>query len=239
MPAYNEECNIEEVIDAWYPVLSGKSEESRLVVADGGSRDNTHRILKRLSEKYPKLEILEDTMQEHGPKVIALYKYAVDHGADYIFQTDSDGQTDPREFAAFWDRKGNKSAVIGMRPIREDGYIRKLVEKILCLILRVYFGIRIKDANAPFRLMRAEIVDKYLSHMPPDYNLPNVMLTTYFVYFNENIEFREITFKARQGGVNSINIKNIIQVGWKALHDFHAFRKEINKKVYGENKNNE
>ena len=34
MPAYNEEANIESVVSAWYPVLEGKGEGSRLIVAE-------------------------------------------------------------------------------------------------------------------------------------------------------------------------------------------------------------
>ena len=48
MPAYNEEGNIEEVVKSWYPLLSGKSEDSRLVVADSGSKDRTHAILEEM-----------------------------------------------------------------------------------------------------------------------------------------------------------------------------------------------
>ena len=48
MPAYNEEENIESVVRNWYPLLEGKSENSRLVVADSGSSDNTHSILLQL-----------------------------------------------------------------------------------------------------------------------------------------------------------------------------------------------
>ena len=39
MPAYNEEDNINAVVEAWYPILTGKSEKSRLVIADSGSSD--------------------------------------------------------------------------------------------------------------------------------------------------------------------------------------------------------
>lgn len=46
MPAYNEEENIEAVIKQWYPILEGKSEKSRLVIADSGSSDKTHEILR-------------------------------------------------------------------------------------------------------------------------------------------------------------------------------------------------
>ena len=32
MPAYNEEANIEKVVEAWYRILEGKAQDSRLVV---------------------------------------------------------------------------------------------------------------------------------------------------------------------------------------------------------------
>ena len=87
MPAYNEEENIENVVKAWYKVLSGKNPLSKLVVADSGSTDTTHERLLKLKETYPQLEILADTGKQHGPKVIALYDYAIKKGADYVFQT--------------------------------------------------------------------------------------------------------------------------------------------------------
>ena len=93
MPAYNEEDNIKKVVEEWYPVLEGKDERSRLVVADSESTDGTHRILEEMKKEYPRLEILSDTGKQHGPKVIALYDYAVRQGADYVFQTDSAVQT--------------------------------------------------------------------------------------------------------------------------------------------------
>ena len=44
IPCYNEEENIVSVIEDWYKVLDGKSKESRLVVIDDGSKDNTFNI---------------------------------------------------------------------------------------------------------------------------------------------------------------------------------------------------
>ena len=227
MPAYNEEANIESVISAWYPVLEGKGEGSRLVVADSGSVDKTHEILLSLKEKYPKLEVLPDTLKQHGPKLIALYKYAIGKNADFIFQTDSDGQTDPAEFSAFWDLRNEYDAILGNRVVRGDGKSRKFVENFLCFLLRLHFGVKVKDSNAPFRLMRSSLVGKYVGRFREDYNLPNVMLTTFFAYYKEKYTLREITFKPRQGGKNSINIKKIIKIGWAALADFRAFKKEM------------
>ena len=189
MQAYNEEENIEQVIKSWYPLIEeeDRADTSRLVVADSGSSDRTHEILMELQKNYPKLQILVDTEKQHGPKVLALYKYAIAQGADYIFQTDSDGQTDSMEFENFWKMIEEYDLIIGNRTARGDGKSRAYVEKVVCLLLRIYFGVKIPDANAPFRLMRADIVNKYINRMPDDYNIPNIMFTTYFKYYDEKM----------------------------------------------------
>lgn len=50
MQAYNEEKNIRKVVQAWYPLLEGRSEVSRLVIADSRSRRhiNTSKIAKNV-----------------------------------------------------------------------------------------------------------------------------------------------------------------------------------------------
>jgi len=226
MPAYNEEENIESVVESWYPILEGKADNSKLVIADYGSKDKTHEILLKLKEeKYPKLEVLTTTNQFHGPKLIALYDYAIKNGIDYVFQTDSDGQTNPDEFDAFWQLRNEYDGIFGNRTVRGDGNDRAFVEKVVCFLLRLYFGVKVPDANAPFRLLKCDVVKKYLYKMEDDYNLPNIMLTTYFAHYKERQAFREITFKPRTAGVNSINIPKIIKIGWKALGDFHRLKK--------------
>ena len=113
MPAYNEEDNIEDVIRGWYPLLEGKDEKSRLVIADSGCTDNTHDIIMRLrKEGFTKLRTFSKGDRQHGPKVLNLYRYAIHNGADYIFQTDSDGQTNPDEFEDFWGAKFSSFIVL-------------------------------------------------------------------------------------------------------------------------------
>ena len=227
MPAFNEEANIEKTVREWYAVLSEKSEDSRLVVADSGSTDKTHDILLAMKNSdYPKLEILDTDNCFHGPKLIALYKFAISNHADYIFQTDSDGQTNPKEFESFWSlRNVYKWGVFGNRTERGDGKDRAFVEKVVCFLLKLFFNVKVPDANAPFRLMNTKAVIKYIDKMQSDYNLPNIMLTTYFAFYKEEIIFKPISFKPRTAGKNSINIIKIVKIGLKALGDFYRFRK--------------
>lgn len=229
MPAYNEEEGIEAVVRDWYRVLEGKGAGSRLVVADAGSTDRTHEILRQLCDELPQLEILTGTEKQHGPKLIALYHYAIGQGADYIFQTDSDGQTDPDEFEGFWKKRRIYDALIGYRPDRRDGRERKFVENMVCFLLWIYFGVKVPDANAPFRLMEAGLVARYIDRLPEDYNIPNIMLTAYFAANRENIAFRRIKFLPRQSGENSINMKKIVKTGMRSLRDFRHFRRDMKK----------
>ena len=227
MPAYNEEANIEATVKQWYPVLKNGGEKSKLIIADSGSIDRTHAILNDLKKQYTQLDILTDTDKQHGPKLMALYSYAISEGADWIFQTDSDGQTNPEEFKEFWDDRNNYDCIIGNRSTRGDGVSRLLVEKVVCFMLMVIFGVRVPDANAPFRLMKSRVLEKYMCKLPDNYNIPNIMFTTFFSYYNENIDFRKISFLPRQGGKNSINLKKIIGIGWMALGDFIRIRKSL------------
>ena len=225
MPAYNEEENIESVVRDWYPVLNGKSEHSRLVIADSGSVDATHQILLDLKKELPQLEVLENTGKQHGPKLIALYKYSISQGADWIFQTDSDGQTNPAEFEAFWNARNDYDAVLGHRSVRGDGKSRAFVEHVVCFLLKLYFGVSVPDANAPFRLMRTSTVKKYVGRFDDDYNLPNIMLTTFFAYYKDRLTFKEVSSTPTQGGANSTTLPKIVKIGWKALGDFRSFKK--------------
>ena len=227
IPAYNEEKNIKDLIDDWYPVIEAHDGggDSRLVVVDDGSRDETHHLLEKLAVSRPLLRTLTKPNGGHGSAVLFGYRYALAQGADFIFQTDADRQTDPAEFGQFWEERLRFEAVFGMRPKRGDGRCRAFIEKVLCLLLRLYFGVKIPDSNAPYRLMSAAYLKRYLPRLPRDYHLPNVMLTVFGVYEKRPVRFVEVSFKPRQAGVNSINLWRIAGIGFQALREFAGFRR--------------
>lgn len=229
IPAYNEEANIRKVISDWYPVVEKHSGggKSRLVIIDDGSKDQTYRMIQENAKDRPLLLPLTKGNEGHGATVLCGYRYALDAGAEYIFQTDSDGQTLPEEFSRLWNRRKRYDVVMGHRKNREDGFSRVVVTKVLKFVLWVIFGLKITDANTPYRLMKREVLEKYIVKVPDKFNLSNVLLTVLFVNGKEKIAFVPITFRPRQGGVNSINIPKIVKIGIQALKDFSMLKKAM------------
>ena len=230
MPAYNEAENIEKTVEQWYPVIESLSAEgmsSTLIIANDGSKDNTFQIMEGLKKKFPLFEPLDKSNSGHGATVLYLYRYAVEQGADYIFQTDSDGQTNPDEFWQMWENREKYDFQIGYRNNRQDGTSRVFVTKVLRIVVWLMFHVWVTDANTPFRLMRSDRLQKIMDVIPQDFFLCNVAISAIAVKWKYRIGWYNITFKPRQGGVNSINMKRILKIGWKAIKDF----KEINRRL--------
>lgn len=227
IPAYNEEANIELVAREWHEVVAGIGQDSRLVIINDGSKDQTYEKLCALQAELPQLLPITKENGGHGATVLYGYFYALEHGADYIFQTDSDGQTLASEFQGFWEQRNEKKVLIGYRNHREDGISRIFVTKVLKMVLFLIFGIRVTDANTPYRLMPKKLLQKYIVKVPENFNLSNVMLTVLFLRGKENVQFIPITFRPRQGGVNSINLKKITKIGIQAVKDFRTIKKNL------------
>lgn len=228
IPAYNEEENIEQVLNDWYPVVERfGNDESRLVIIDDGSKDNTYNIMKKYAETHPLFSPITKPNSGHGATVQYGYNYALNKHADFIFQTDSDGQTLPSEFEQFWTLRNDFDMVIGWRKGRQDGFSRVFVTKTLKLVIKILFGVTVIDANTPFRLLNADTLKKYMPLIPENFNLVNVILSVIYTKKKCKVKFIPITFRPRQGGVNSINLKKIFKIGKRAVVDFRQINKAI------------
>jgi glycosyltransferase involved in cell wall biosynthesis len=227
IPAYNEEATIEAVASEWHEIADRVGGNSRLVIVDDGGHDSTYAKLLELKKELPRLDAVTKPNSGHGGTILFGYHYALQNNANYIFQTDSDGQTEPGEFWELWTDREKYDIQIGHRRNRQDGFSRIIVTKILKCVLFFSFGLWITDANTPFRLMNAESLRLFLPKIPNNYNLSNVLLTVLYEKAKARIRYVNITFRPRQGGVNSINMRKIFKIGKKAIRDFADLRKSI------------
>lgn len=227
IPAYNEQETIEDIVRKWYPNVLLGGEGSKLLVIDDGSRDDTGAKLDALKAEFPLLDVRHKQNSGHGPSILAGYKYAIAEGADYIFQTDSDGQTEPSEFPGFWEKRRIYEMIVGYRKGREDGFGRIVVTRVLRALILLTFHVYVKDANTPFRLMKASVLEKEIKYVPRDFFLTNVLISVIFTKRRYRIKYLPITFRPRQGGTNSIDLRKITGIGLQSVRDFVSLNRII------------
>ena len=126
-----------------------------------------------------------------------------------------------------YNEEKNIGALIGYRKKREDGISRLFVTRVLRLVLFLIFKTWVKDANTPYRLMNGKQLKKVLKRIPDGFFLSNVLMTVIYEKHHLHVEYIPITFRPRQAGKNSINMKRIITIGKQAFHDFMRLRHRI------------
>ncbi len=229
IPAYNEEANIVSVAKEWHNIIEEHGgKDSKLIIIDDGSTDKTYQLLFELKSMLMHMEVITKSNSGHGASLIYGYQYALKNNADYIFQTDSDGQTLTTDFLKFWENRKQYSVIIGNRKNRQDGLSRIFVTKILKVVLFLIFQLIIVDANTPYRLMKRETMERYINKIPKNNNLANILLTVSFENGKEKVRYIPISFRPRQGGINSINFNKIVRIGIRAFADFFKFKMVLN-----------
>ncbi len=222
IPAYNEEETIGAVLQEWYKIieLHNGGGRSCLLVINDGSTDRTEQILQAFAEEHPLFSYVTQKNGGHGAAIWNGYRIALNRKADYIFQTDSDGQTEAGDFHAFWSRRRKADVVSGRRVHREDGKNRELVSRVLSLLVRVIFRVEAEDVNCPYRLMSRSALKDGLELVPRRYHLTNVLLRVAFEKQGREVLLLPIHFKKRQGGSNSINGRKILKIGSRSIREF-------------------
>jgi hypothetical protein len=133
----------------------------------------------------------------------------------------------PEEFDLLWHCRHDFAALIGHRVKREDGMGRQLVAAVLKGLIWLVFGVSIPDANTPFRLIRRDALSRCLGQIPVGFNLTNALLAVLLARQGEAVKYIRVSFRKRQGGTNSINLRRILALGWQTALDFVDIRRTL------------
>jgi dolichol-phosphate mannosyltransferase len=175
MPAHNEAGHIEACVEEWYERVVSVIPDSELIVVDDCSTDGTGARLEALAGRLPALRVLRTPVNGgHGRAV----RFGIERcTGEFVFQTDSDRQHTPDDFARLWAHRGDADFVFGVREQRADGLFRLLVSEVLRGVNLVVWGRWVRDANCPFKLMRRESLNRVVAQIPPDTFIPMVMVS--------------------------------------------------------------
>jgi glycosyltransferase involved in cell wall biosynthesis len=158
-PAYNDSGTIASMVISAVLTASRLTPDFEVLVINDGSRDATPQIADELARVYPQVRIVHH--QGNRGYGGALRSGFANATKDYIFYTDGDAQYDPSEMADLWAARGpGVDMVNGYKISRSDPLHRIIIGRVYHHTVKLLFGLKVRDVDCDFRLMRRAIFDK-------------------------------------------------------------------------------
>lgn len=166
IPTYNEKENIENIIRA---VIGLKEHAFHILVIDDGSPDGTADIVKRLmaSEFKHELHLVQRTGKLGlGTAYIAGFKWALEHGYEYIFEMDADFSHAPKDLPRLYNACANEGydVSVGSRYVSGVNVVnwpmgRVLMSYYASKYVRLITGVPLHDTTAGFVCYRRKVLE--------------------------------------------------------------------------------
>jgi len=158
-PAYNDAGTIASLALIAHMTARTLTDDYEVIVVDDGSPDHTGELLDEMARHFPWLKVVHHA--ENRGYGGALRTGFLTATKDLVFYTDGDAQYDPREMVRLHEAlTPDVDFVNGYKIGRSDPFHRKVIGKAYHLFVRTMFGLRLRDVDCDFRLMRRDVFRK-------------------------------------------------------------------------------
>jgi dolichyl-phosphate beta-glucosyltransferase len=161
IPAYNESANIERSLSAILYYLNHKNYDFEVIVVNDGSKDDTLELAKKF---LPEIKIIENPGNKG--KGYTVKNGILNANKENILFLDADLATPIEEIEKALKYIDDYPIVIGSRNLKDSviltaqPFYRQLMGKTFALLARVIAGIKVKDSQCGFKMMKREAAQK-------------------------------------------------------------------------------
>jgi glycosyltransferase involved in cell wall biosynthesis len=158
-PAYNDAGTIPSMVIGAILTLRELTDDYEVIVVNDASRDHTGELLAELERQYDCVRIVtHPSNRGYGGALRSGFANAT---KDLIFYTDGDAQYDPRELKLLMPLLTPEIDMVnGYKVTRQDPLHRIIIGRIYQYFVRWAFGLKLRDPDCDFRVMRRSIFDK-------------------------------------------------------------------------------
>ena len=208
IPAWNERDNLELLLPAVKEVLAGLGLQAQIVVADGGSTDQTRETARRWGA-----QVVTQTEPGYGNALLAGFSVAA---APYILTMDADLSHRPSFLEAFWRHRHDAEILIASRYVPGARADMSAVRRLLSIVLnRVYaraLSTPFRDLSSGFRMYRRDV----LAGVPVVSRSFDMLQEILIRVDAEGWRIREIPFHYMSRGSGRSHVR-LLRFGWAYL----------------------
>lgn len=226
IPAYNEEENIEKVVNNLKSVCPFVD----YIIINDCSKDRTAEICQKNGFEYISLP----SNLGIGGGVQTGYIYAKEHDYDIAIQYDGDGQHNA-EYIKDLIRpleEGIADMTIGSRFIKKEGFqtsaMRRTGINILKFVIRMCSGVSATDATSGFRAANRELIQFFAENYAQDYPEPEAIVAARRSGYR--VMDVPVVMNERTAGVSSIGMLDSVYYMIKVILAIFACRLVYRKK---------
>ncbi len=158
-PMYNEKQNISHVLNRAQEVIPTLGfADYEILVIDDGSSDGCDQVVKSYAEHNQHIHLIQHPCNlGYGAALDTGFTQAT---GDYVFYTDSDLPVDLQDIARVIPLLENADVVVGYRIKRHETVRRAIYSRIYNILMRLLFGVHVRDVNFSFKLVSRSVLQK-------------------------------------------------------------------------------
>ncbi len=164
IPTYNEKENISDIVEAVFDLFT----PFEILIIDDSSPDGTAELVEELQLKHEgRLHLIKrEGKLGLGTAYILGFKYALEHGYDYIYEMDADFSHNPQDLERLYYACIHESSelAIGSRYVQGVNVVnwpmgRVLMSYFASIYVRFVTGMPVHDTTAGFKCYHRSVLE--------------------------------------------------------------------------------
>lgn len=217
IPVFNSENIVKNTVEQSIYELKSQKLNFEIILINDGSKDNSWRTIKKLTQKYP--EIISINLLKNYGQHTAIYCGIEQSKGNYLVTLDDDLQNPPKEIIKLINKiTDGYDVVFGTFPEKKHSFLRKIGTLLINYLNKKIFNKPKSIKLTNFRIFTREVAERIKNYNTLYPYIPGLLLM-----FSSSIANVETLHEERKIGKSNYTIIKIIKLVSRLLFNYSSY----------------